>query len=53
MLLLRGIRFHNLALVANGLSKPELGISPSLSIVNLDEPDVEKAVENEVIPLEM
>ena len=48
---LAGDQVHNLALVANGLSKPELGISPSLSIVNLDEPDVEKAVENEVIPL--
>ena len=42
---------HNLAIVANGLSKPELGISPSLSIVNLDEPNVKKAVENEIIPL--
>ena len=42
---------QNLAIVANGLRKPEAGISPSLSIVNLDEPNLKKAVENEIIPL--
>ena len=42
---------QNLAIVANGLQKPEAGILPSLSIVNLDEPNLKKAVENEIIPL--
>ena len=42
---------QNLAIVANSLWKPEAGISPSLSIVNLDEPNLKKAVENEIIPL--
>ncbi len=42
---------QNLAIVANGLRKPEAGISPSLSIVNLDEPNLKRAVENEIIPL--
>ncbi len=42
---------QNLAIVANGLRKPEAGIFPSLSIVNLDEPNLKKAVENEIIPL--
>ena len=42
---------ENLAIVANGLRKPEAGISPSLSIVNLNEPNLKKAVENEIIPL--
>ena len=41
----------NLAIVANSLRKPEAGISPSLSIVNLDEPNLKKAVENEILPL--
>ena len=43
-------QINNLAIVVNGLSKPELGISPSLSIVNLDEPDAARAVANEEIP---
>ena len=42
---------QNLAIVANSLRKPEASISPSLSIVNLDEPNLRKAVENEIIPL--
>ena len=42
---------ENLAIVANGLRKPEAGILPSLSIVNLNEPNLKKAVENEIIPL--
>ena len=42
---------ENLAIVANSLRKPEAGILPSLSIVNLDEPNLKKAVENEIIPL--
>ena len=42
---------ENLAIVANGLRKPEADILPSLSIVNLDEPNLKKAVENEIIPL--
>lgn len=41
----------NLAIVANGLTKPEADIFPSLSIVNLDEPDAERAVADEEIPL--
>ena len=41
----------NLAIVANGLTKPEADIFPSLSIVNLDEPDADRAVADEVIPL--
>ncbi|RKU05953.1 hypothetical protein C6502_20925 [Candidatus Poribacteria bacterium] len=42
---------ENLAIVANGLRKPEASILPSLSIVNLDEPNLRQAVENEIIPL--
>ena len=42
---------QNLAVVVNALANPDLGISTSLSIVDLDEPDVEQAVENEIIPL--
>ena len=42
---------QNLAIVANTLRKPEAGISPSLSIVDLDEPNLKNAVENEIIPL--
>ena len=41
----------NLAIVVNGLTKPEADIFPSLSIVNLDEPDADRAVANEEIPL--
>ena len=40
----------NLAIVANGLTKPEADIFPSLSIVNLDEPDADRAVADEEIP---
>ncbi|MDE0297027.1 MAG: hypothetical protein OXN17_00165 [Candidatus Poribacteria bacterium] len=40
-----------LAIVANGLTKPEADIFPSLSIVNLDEPDAGRAVADEEIPL--
>ena len=43
-------QINNLAIVVNGLSKPEVGISPSLSIVNLDEPDAARAVAKEEIP---
>ena len=42
---------ENLAIVANSLRKPEAGILPSLSIVNLDEPNLNRAVENEILPL--
>ena len=42
---------QNLAVVVNVLENPDLGISTSLSIIDLDEPDIEKAVENEIIPL--
>ena len=42
---------QNLAVVVNALANPELGISTSLSIINLDEPDIKQAVENEIIPL--
>ena len=42
---------ENLAIVANGLRKPEANILPSLSIVDLDEPNLKQAVENEIIPL--
>ena len=42
---------ENLAIVVNGLRKPEAGILPSLSIVDLDEPNLKKAVENEIVPL--
>ena len=41
----------NLAIVANGLTKPEADIFPTLSIVNLDEPDADRAVADEEIPL--
>ena len=44
-------RVQNLAVVVNALENPDIGISTSLSIINLDEPDVEKAVKNEIIPL--
>ena len=42
---------QNLAIVANSLRKPEAGILPSLSIVDLDESNLKQAVENEIIPL--
>ncbi len=42
---------QNLAIVANTLRKPEADISPTLSFIDLDEPDVKKAVENEILPL--
>ncbi len=42
---------QNLAVVVNDWADQERGISTSLSIVDLDEPDVERAVENEIIPL--
>ncbi len=42
---------QNLAVVVNASANPELGISTSLSIINLDEPDIKQAVENEIIPL--
>ena len=41
----------NLAIVVNGLTKPEADIFPTLSIVNLDEPDAEGAVADEEISL--
>ena len=40
-----------LAIVANGLIKPEADIFPSLSVVDLDEPDADRAVADEEIPL--
>ena len=43
---------QNLAVVVNASANLELGISTSLSIINLDEPDIRQAVENEIIPLE-
>ena len=42
---------QNLAVVVNDWTDQERGISTALSIVDLDEPDVERAVENEIIPL--
>jgi len=42
---------QNLAVVVNALTNPKLGISTSLSIINLDEPDPKKAVKNAIIPL--
>ena len=42
---------QNLAVVVNALENPVLGISTSLSIIDLDEPDVGKAVDNEIIPI--
>ena len=42
---------QNLAVVVNASANPELGISTSLSIINLDEPDIKQAVDNEIIPL--
>ena len=42
---------QNLAVGVNGLANRDLDISPSLSIVDLDDPDFEKAVENEIISL--
>lgn len=42
---------RNLAIVANGLTKPEADIFPSLSVVDLDEPDADRAVADEEIPL--
>lgn len=42
---------RNLAIVANGLTKPEADIFPSLSVVDLDEPDADQAVADEEIPL--
>jgi YVTN family beta-propeller protein len=42
---------QSLAVVVNGLMDPERGVSPSLSIVNLDASDPKKAVDNEIILL--
>ncbi|MBI1922898.1 T9SS type A sorting domain-containing protein [Candidatus Poribacteria bacterium] len=42
---------QNLAVVVNALENPKLGISTSLSIINLDEPDPKKAVKNAILPL--
>ena len=42
---------RNLAIVANGLTKPEADIFPSLSVVDLDEPDADRAVADEELPL--
>ena len=42
---------QHLAVVVNALTHPELGITTSLSLINLAEPNERRAVENEVIPL--
>ena len=44
-------QFRNLAIVVNGLTKPEADIFPSLSVVDLNEPDADRAVADEEIPL--
>ena len=42
---------QHLAVVVNALTHPELGITTSLSLIELAEPNERRAVENEVIPL--
>lgn len=42
---------QHLAVVVNALTHPELGITTSLSLIALAEPNERRAVENEVIPL--
>ena len=42
---------QHFAVVINALTSPDLGITTSLSLINLAEPNERRAVENEVIPL--
>ena len=42
---------QNLAIVVNALDKDDWNITTSLSIIDLDEPNLENAVEREVIPI--
>ncbi len=42
---------QHLAVVVNALTHPDLGISTSLSLIDLAEPNEKRAVENQVIPL--
>ena len=42
---------QHLAVVVNALTHPDLGVTTSLSLINLAEPNERRAVENEVIPL--
>lgn len=42
---------QHFAVVVNALTHPELGITTSLSLIDLAEPNERRAVENEVIPL--
>ena len=42
---------QHLAVVVNALTHPELGMTTSLSLIELAEPNERRAVENEVIPL--
>lgn len=42
---------QHFAVVVNALTRPDLGITTSLSLINLAEPNERRAVENEVIPL--
>ena len=42
---------QHFAVVINALTHPDLGITTSLSLINLAEPNERRAVENEVIPL--
>ena len=42
---------ENLAVVVNALDKDELNISSSLSIVDLDEPNLHRAVDSEIISI--
>ncbi len=42
---------QHLAVVINALTHPDLGVTTSLSLINLAEPNERRAVENEVIPL--
>ena len=42
---------QHFAVVINALTHPDLGVTTSLSLINLAEPNERRAVENEVIPL--
>ncbi len=42
---------QNLAIVVNALTLPELGITPSLSMIDLTESNAKRAVNNEILPL--
>ena len=43
--------YQNLAVVVNALTHLDLGITTSLSLIDLDEPNAKRAVADEILPL--